>query len=308
MVTFDLATFDLSQLPTAEDQDFEFKSSRTPLKSLKHKMAQAASGFANSGGGCFVAGVDGKGDADGGVPVQVERADLKDWADQIVHSVAPRPEYQTKVFTETCGRGTIECGRAVLIVAIKESYLGPHMAKDYHYYIRAGAHTLKAAHFLVEAIWAKRHFRKPRLTHLLRLKPTHPDIVELVILALTDAPAVDVQVDVQGSLETLRGGWKFSPLQIPVIDNDNPFYMDLTNLREAWESERTLTLQMTYRSLDGEEFTHNATIAIPRSIPQVVFSDPSADELSKIRRALESIDTKLPSAKPGSEIGPSLPP
>jgi hypothetical protein len=298
MRTVDLARFDLSHLPCGEDQEYEFKSSRTPETKLPEKLCQAVSGFANSGGGCFVAGVDRKGDADGGLPLRRGRQDLGDWVDQIVGKVEPTPAYERKLLTEACGRGTIASGNCVLVVAIHESHFGPHMAPDHMYYIRAGAHTVPARHFIVDAIWAKRHFGKPRLTHLLRLKPTHTDIVQLGILALTDAPAIDVRIDLTGSLGTLSGSENVFPLQIPVIDRENPFYIDLTNLREAWEKKPQLSLQVEYRSLADEHYSYNATVDVPRSIPPVVFSDPVAEQLSRIREALVSIEKKLPTPAP----------
>ena len=57
MSKINLNTFDLTQLLTQEDDNFEFKQSQTKLKELKKKLSCAVSGFANSGGGCFIAGV-----------------------------------------------------------------------------------------------------------------------------------------------------------------------------------------------------------------------------------------------------------
>ena len=158
----DLENFDLTQLPDAEDDYFEFKSSSTPHNDIKKKLSCAVSGFANSGGGCFIVGVDGNGNADSGLPLKIGKQDLRDWVDQIVNQVEPVPKYDIKLIHDPMGRGVIQPDSAVLLVAIHESYAGPHMAPDNHYYIRAGAHTVKAKHFIVDAIWAKRHFSKPR--------------------------------------------------------------------------------------------------------------------------------------------------
>lgn len=59
-----LAALDIANLPAAEDERCEYKSSATTFKSLKDKLACAASGFWNSGGGVFIAGVDGGGKAE----------------------------------------------------------------------------------------------------------------------------------------------------------------------------------------------------------------------------------------------------
>lgn len=171
MLQNNLENFDLTQLSKAEDDNFEFKSSLTSLDKLKEKLGWAVSGFANSGGGYFIAGINGNGDADNGVPLKIGKQDLRDWVDNIVHNVEPPPRYDIKLIQNPQGRGTIQPNSAVLVVYIYESYVGPHMAPDGCYYIRAGAHTVPAKHFIVDAIWAKRHFSKPRLTHLFRLKP-----------------------------------------------------------------------------------------------------------------------------------------
>jgi len=174
-----LETFDLTQLPSVEDDHFEFKSSSTPHNEFKKKLNCAVSGFANAGGGGFVVGVDGNGNADNGLSLKIERQDLRDWVDQIVNQVEPVPKYDIKLISDPMGRGVIQPDSAVLLVAIHESYAGPHMAQDKHYYIRAGAHTVKAPHFIIDAIWAKRYFFKPRLTHLFRRKPEQEQTIQL---------------------------------------------------------------------------------------------------------------------------------
>jgi predicted HTH transcriptional regulator len=187
MLKINLETFDLNQLPETEDDFFEFKSSSTALdeagelkknfkNEFKKKLTCAVSGFANSGGGCFVVGVDRNGNADNGLPLKIERQDLRDWVDQIIKEVEPVPQYEIKLIENSEGRGVINRDSAVLVVAVHESHVGPHMAPDRHYYIRAGAHTVSAKHFIVDAIWAKRHFSKPRLTHLFRVKPDQKEV------------------------------------------------------------------------------------------------------------------------------------
>ncbi|WP_298912853.1 ATP-binding protein [uncultured Nostoc sp.] len=135
MSKINLETFDLTQLPIAEDDNFEFKSSDTSYNELKKKLSCAVSGFANSGGGCFVGGVDGNGNADKGLLLKIGRQDLRDWVDQIISQVEPVPSYDLKLIQDPFGRGTIQTDSAVLLVVIHESYFAPHMAPDNHYYI-----------------------------------------------------------------------------------------------------------------------------------------------------------------------------
>jgi predicted HTH transcriptional regulator len=138
MATIDIETLDLSQLPSAEDDIFEFKQSGTSWDGLKKKLQCAASGFANSGGGYFIAGVDANGNADGGFTLKKGRQDLRDWVDQVVHDVVPAPKYDIKLIVDSGERGHINEDSAVLILYVHESNIGPHMAPDNHYYIRAG--------------------------------------------------------------------------------------------------------------------------------------------------------------------------
>ncbi len=65
MPYIDLTKVSPATFPEAENGVFEFKRSATPEKELKKKLDRASSAFANTGGGCFIYGVDGSGDADG---------------------------------------------------------------------------------------------------------------------------------------------------------------------------------------------------------------------------------------------------
>ena len=130
----DLDNFTLSDIPTAETDEYEFKSSLTELKvKLPPKLMAAVSGFGNSGGEVFIAGVDKVGNADDGFPKQVGRQDLCDRADQHIHDVQPTPPYKVTTITDVQGRGRLDPDRCVLVVAIGESFAGPHQAPDHIY-------------------------------------------------------------------------------------------------------------------------------------------------------------------------------
>jgi hypothetical protein len=286
-----LETFDLTQLPSVEDDHFEFKSSRTPPEELKKKLNCAVSGFANAGGGCFVVGVDDNGNADNGLSLKIGRLDIRAWVDQIVNKVEPVPKYDIKLISDPMGRGVIQPDSAVLLVAIHESYAGPHMALDQHYYIRAGAHTVKATHFIVDAIWAKRHFFKPRLTHLFRRKPEQEQTIQLGILALTDSPAVDVKINISPLPQITDLGSLF-PIHIPVIDRINPFFFDVSIYypkNELWEKD--LYLAVEYYDLAGNFYPSQTTkIEVSGSVSAITRAN---DNPAKMVKALESINKVL---------------
>ena len=286
-----LETFDLTQLPRVEDDRFEFKSSSTPYKELKKKLSCAVSGFANAGGGCFVVGVDRNGHADNGYSLKIENQDLRDWVDQIVHQVEPVPKYDIKLISDPMGRGVIQPDSAVLLVAIHESYAGPHMALlDKNYYIRAGAHTVKAKHFIIDAIWAKRYFFKPRLTHLFRRKPEQEQTIQLGIIALTDGPAVNVKINISPPPQMTHLGSLF-PIHIPVIDRINPFFFDVSIYypnKELWEKD--LYLEVEYYDLAGNSYVYQTKIEVSGSVSGIT---SAKDHPAKMVKALESINKVL---------------
>ena len=92
---FALQDQDLSEfLPNAEDDRHEYKSSAIKNdKELGDKIAKAASGFWNSGGGLFVVGVNENGQPDGGISLNVGRQSRRDWIDRAISQVMPKSCY-----------------------------------------------------------------------------------------------------------------------------------------------------------------------------------------------------------------------
>jgi hypothetical protein len=258
MSLIDLTKLTPAGFPTAEDDEFEFKSSLLIPVEAKRELNCAASAFSNSGGGCFIWGVaDSTGDPDGGVAPYVGKLDLEAWIDQVINEVDPRPSYKVQFYWNNEGRGTLNSGMVIVAVSIRPSLVGPHMAKDKRYYIRAGKHTLRAGHFLVEALWARRQVGKPVLSHVIRRKPDFPAVLQLGIVALTDAPAVDVELNItplKGHMANLTDDL---PLYIPVIDRNTPFYMDLITSYEArTDLDDEVSVVVTYHDLLGNEYAH----------------------------------------------------
>lgn len=310
MLKLNLDRFDLAQLPTSEDDDFEFKSSGTPVEELRKKLRCAVAGFANSGGGYFVAGVDGDGNADGGIPVKIGRQDLRDWVDQAIQQIEPAPSYEIALIQNAARRGQVKSGHAVLLIAIAESNAGPHMvAPDYCYYIRAGAHTVRAKHFIVEAIWAKRHFSSPRLTHSIRLKPGKEMVIQLGIVALTDAPAIDVEISASPLPRLLQHYQNQFPMKCSVIDRNNPFYFDIAIYSGAIEQvDKEIGLNVKYADLALNRYTYETNIGIKNALPPLLMgNDPS----TAIVKAIQSLEKTMAHSKHSHEqvikVSPLLP-
>ena len=286
MSAYEISVFDMSQVPSAENDQFEFKGSRVSFDDLGTKLQCAASAFANTGGGWFIAGVDAKGNADGGIPLRKGRQDLLDWVDQIIHQhVVPAPKFHRRLVDDPMGRGFLTPDCAVLVVRFFESYLGPHQAPDKKYYIRAGAHTEAARHFIVEAIWAKRHMAKPKLTHLFRVKPGQDDIIQLGILSLTDSPALNVKIGLSPLPKRLKRLDAFFPLTISMIDRENPFYFDV-GLWMAGEFGTDIQLSIDYTDLQGNEYSDKSILNAENAVPPKRIGE---DSLRKIAGFLESI-------------------
>jgi hypothetical protein len=285
----------MSLLPAMEDERFEFKSSRTDHKELGKKLGCAVSGFANAGGGTFVAGVDNKtGNADGGFTVHdfSGRQSLCEWADQIINGVKPTPHCDMRLVHNPDGRGVIEPDKAVLVVSIGESQNGPHMAPDGRYYIRAGRHTERATQFIVEAIWAKRHCDKPRLTHLIRQNPDDAEIIQIGVVALTDSPAIDVQLKMEPLPGLLRGHeCSEFPVSIAVIDKHTPFFFDITTRCDTERNrDEEFDLTVSYSDLASRDYEHHSRINLFRALPSLRFGKKGVNEIAK---ALESIASEV---------------
>lgn len=291
MSHIDLNAIELDAIPGAEGDEWEFKSSAISPNDLKKKLYCAVSGFANSGGGYFIAGVDGNGDPDGGIPATIGKQDLRDWADQIIHQVQPAPVYDIKLFDDPKGRGNINADHLVMMVGIDESIFAPHMAPDNRYYIRAGAHTVAARHFITDAIWAKRHVNKPRLIHNWRFKPGDDGVIQLGVVALTNAPAIDVSVNLKPLGDFLKGSKDRFPLQLPLIDTDNPHYFDVTTWFKSDERfGENVQMDVVYHDLAGNKYDYSVNLNTFSGLSPVQIGK---DATAKMAKSLESIEKLL---------------
>ena len=294
--------FDLTNVPSKEDDRFEFKSSRTLQKDLGKKIAAAVSAFGNSGGGILVVGVDKEGKPDGGIPIRVERQERRDWVDQIVHQVEPTPAYDIR-FIQTASDEKSGESRAVLLVWVGESRAGPHMAPDRRYYIRAGALTVPAPHFIVEAIWAKRYFSEPRLTHLIRSRPDDEETVQIGLVALTESPAIDIELAMEPLPGLYKKGCSEFPVHIGVIDRSTPFFFDVTTREQARRnSNDEFVLKLTYHDLASNSYTYQRPINLYHSLPSLRFFRKG---IGDIVASLDSIKQELSNRSgPPVDLGP----
>jgi len=267
----ELEDLDLSEfLPAAEDDRHEYKSSAIKNdKELGDKIAKAASGFWNSGGGLFVVGVDGNGQPDGGISLNVGRQSRRDWIDQAISQVTPKSAYVVHSIEDNGSGCNIEPGKAVFLIGFGESEIGPHMANDHRYYIRAGAHTEPASHFIVEAIHARRGLRKPLLSHLVRWKPGKSGVIQLGIVVLNAAPAFNVSIKIDAIPKIFASNLEEKlSLQIPIISEQFPLFFDIGIIFPGHGLLPPFEINLTYSDMANRTYQQNFEVDIARQLGQ----------------------------------------
>lgn len=284
---------DLNNIPNEESNAYEYKSSKVPLDSLKNKISVAASSFWNSGGGIFIAGVNDIGKVDGGILGTKGRQSIRDWADKAIKLTEPLGDYEIRVIEHNDSVSGIDEGNVVLIIKFMESSIVPHMAYDKKYYIRAGAHSDGATHFQVEALRTFRQFTKPNIRGVMKYHPTKPRIEELVIVSLNDAVALDTNLTFEPFPLALKNHFKDDfPLEIPVIDRNNPFRMEISGFgfRSQAFGEEPVKLILTFKDVLGNEYRTEQMISPQKNLQPMAIGEDVNEMLVK---AIEKLADKL---------------
>ena len=266
-----LEDLDLSEfLPNAEDDRHEYKSSAINNEGLGDKIAKAASGFWNSGGGLFVVGVDGNGQPDGGISLSVGqkgRQSRRDWIDQVISQVTPKSAYVVHSIEDNGSGCNIEPGKAVFLIGFGESEIGPHMAHDHRYYIRAGAHTVSAGHFIVEAIHARRGLRTPLLGHIVRRKPGNITVIQLGIVVLNAAAAINVSIKIDALPKKFPSDLEEKvSLQIHIISEKFSLFFDIYEIRRGRQEVLPFDINLTYSDMANRTYQQNFEVDIARQL------------------------------------------
>ncbi len=249
----------VADLPSEEDAECEFKSSLVHPNELKKKISAAASGFWNAGGGIFVIGVNEEnGEADNGFPTQIGRQSTEDWIDQAIARTSPPGQYSIKKILDADSRGKIIEGNAVFCIGFEESPNAPHQAYDDKYYIRAGAHTSPARHFLVEALWTRRQKQSPSLIHIVRHKPEDMEVIQFGVISSNEEPAFDVTIDLNKLPEIWKNANSPFPMHMNTLSVHNPLFVDLCTWTMADDrAGKDLEITITYFDKVGHKFTYS---------------------------------------------------
>ncbi|MBO0935781.1 ATP-binding protein [Fibrella sp. HMF5335] len=289
-----LYNFNINQIPQEEDDYHEFKSSLIE-KELADKLCKAVSGFANAGGGLFIVGINDKtGNADGGIlrskgQKTQEGQPIKDWVDTVISKIEPIPKYEIILLDEVYDRGFLHDDRVVMVIAVEESFIGPHMF-DYKYYIRAGRHTVPARHFIVEAIRAKRFLSKPSLSHIFRLKPKNDQILQLGLVAINDSPAIDIMLSLEPLPQHLKKYGSEFPIHIPIIDRNNPYYLDVALYNDCETSfGHNTILKLEYEDPFSNKYKIEKIVGVKSAPPVNIGSDEIKKALEEIVKAITQL-------------------
>jgi hypothetical protein len=293
---------DLSALPKAESDQIEFKSSqimntRRGTDDLRHEISKAASAFWNTGGGLLIIGIDKSGEVDGGIPTLIGRQVIRDWLDQVIFGVQPVGSYAIGVIPAESSSSQINQNNAVLAIAFDESQEVPHMANDNIYYIRAGAHSVPASHYLVEALRSRRSVRKPILRCLLRRHEKKDRVIELVVMSANHTPAFDVRVSFEPAPKLIaEHPVQTFPLEIGVLDENHPFRMDVghVNLIDEFFGKDPIKVNVEYADIVGNKYFLSELLDPLRNLSVY---DIGTDPSDSIERALKNLLAEIKSLR-----------
>lgn len=285
---------DLDELPKYEDDRYEYKSGMITFDKLGEKISIAASAFWNAGGGIFIAGIDDNGAVDGGIPAKNGKTKVSDWVDKIIANVEPIGAYYVKTIESNKTESRIKTDCIVLVIAFERSHLVPHMAQDKKYYIRVGAHSIPASHFIIEALRAYNRQIDPMVRGILRMHPTKSDIVQLVITSITDAAAIDVKVLFEPLPKTFDydGIRDNFPLEVPLIDSQNPFCMDISIFPGGYKvfGDAPVTLKVNYKNIIGKDFEYTQVIDPKKNLGPIKIG---SDIFMEIKKSINKVEDVL---------------
>jgi hypothetical protein len=161
----------------------------------------------------------------------------------------------------------IEPGKAVFLIGFGESEIDPHMAHDHRYYIRAGAHTVSAGHFIVEAIHARRGLRTPLLSHIVRRKPGNITVIQLGIVVLNAAAAINVSIKIDALPKKFPSDLEEKvSLQIPIISEQFPLFFDIYEIRRGRQEVLPFDINLTYSDMANRTYQQNFEVDIARQL------------------------------------------
>lgn len=179
----------------------------------------------------------------------------------------------------------------VLVIGFADSFNLPHMAPDNKYYVRLGAHSVPANHYIVEAMRAKRGINIPILRGMLRKHPQKDDVVELAIVSASNAIALDVSIDFSPVPNILSESEYPLPLRTPMIRSDHPLIFEIGAFHSLMDNigSSQFNLILDYIDIFGTNHTYTQTIEIKSHMSPILFVDKRQQVLDNIQLELREI-------------------
>lgn len=141
----------VAALPESEDNLWEYKSARVleDKGELKRQLAKQVSAFANSGGGNLVFGLSNSRAIESCIE-SVGRQPTKDCLSALIEQCVDAPISSYSVHRLPRQNDN---SQSIFVVAVEDSLLAPHQAKDERqYYYRIDGHSIPAPHFHLELL------------------------------------------------------------------------------------------------------------------------------------------------------------
>ncbi len=239
----------------------------------------------------FVVGVGNNGKPDGGISLNVGRQSRKDWIDSVISSnVAPYGNYVVH-FIKNGGAGLeIKPDKAIVLIGFAASEYGPHMAWDNRYYIRTGAHTNPASHFIVEAIRARRGLRSPLIRHVVRRKQDVDHVIQIGIVCLNDEPALNVVIQINPLPRCFKIYKINLPFVVPVISKEISFFFDLDYGSLGETEDEIFEMQVEYLDIKRTGYQIICTVDISTQMgPSFSGNRRLGDNLGKIADKIDDL-------------------
>lgn len=263
---------ELPELPAEETQEHEYKSARGVAEGQKNawekaraELQKAASGFWNSGGGTIWFGLGDDGELEEWrFPLKKGKQPIQDWVDQALHAVEPAGPSTTRIFAINPSKRPTE---GIVSVSFDESPAAPHMVRSDGFYLRAGAHTVKAPYFMVEALFARRASAAPELMHVVREAEEDGAMCWAEVLATGNHPAFNVSAAYRGIKSdpswNMNGPVAFRKVLMPHDTLKLPSFPIVFGLGVG----EALCVEVSYADRTGRWLRYDSPLEVARCFP-----------------------------------------
>jgi len=138
----------------------------------------------------------------------------------------------------------------------------------------------------VEAIHARRGQRSPFLRHLVRRKPESSGVIQIGILCLNNAPALDVEFSLD-PIPPFMANTQF-PLTATVITYDNPYYFDFHILTMNDGGYGVFSIVISYSDMSGRKFSTSLAVDVDKQLGPN-FGVGGINEMRGVEQSINSI-------------------